>query len=161
MNSLTGIATFRAFRSRNYQLFFVGQLISRVGMWTQRTAVVWLIYSMTHSTFMLGLTVFAEQFPSFLFSVVGGTVADRYNRYKILMITQIASALQAITLTVLIFSAHNGVWQILALSTILGIINAFDVPARQPLVHEIIERKEDLPNAIALNSTLNNFARLI
>jgi MFS family permease len=161
MSKILNIRTFKAFQSRNYSLFFGGQLVSRIGMWMQRTAVVWMVYSMTHSTFMLGLTVFAEQFPSFLFSLLGGVVADRYNRYTVLMITQIISAVQAILLTVLVFSGHYEIWQILSLSVLLGIVNAFDIPARQPLVHDIINKKEDLPNAIALNSTLNNLARLI
>lgn len=161
MKKFQNIRTFKAFQSRNYALFFGGQLISRIGMWMQRTAVVWIVYSMTHSTFMLGLTVFAEQFPSFLFSLLGGVVADRYNRYRVLMITQIISAVQAILLTILIFTGHYAIWQILSLSVLLGIVNAFDIPARQPLVHDIIKKKEDLPNAIALNSTLNNLARLI
>ena len=161
MKKLSNISTFRAFRSRNYQLFFWGQLISRIGMWTQRTAVVWVVYTMTHSTLMIGLTYFAEQFPSFLLSIPGGIVADRYNRYKVLMATQVASAIQAIALTILVFMEHMVVWQILALSVFLGMVNAFDVPARQPLVHDIIDDPADLPNAIALNSTLNNLSRLI
>ncbi|WP_428230890.1 MFS transporter [Flavobacterium sp.] len=161
MSKILNLRTFKAFQSRNYALFFGGQLISRIGMWMQRTAVVWIVYSMTHSTFMLGLTVFAEQFPSFLFSLLGGVVADRNNRYKVLMITQIISALQAVLLTVLVFMEHYVIWEILSLSVLLGIVNAFDIPARQPLVHDIIKKKEDLPNAIALNSTLNNLARLI
>lgn len=161
MTNILNIRTFKAFQSRNYALFFGGQLISRIGMWMQRTAVVWIVYSMTHSTFMLGLTVFAEQFPSFLFSLLGGVVADRNNRYKVLIITQIISALQAVLLTILVFMEHYVIWEILSLSVLLGIVNAFDIPARQPLVHDIINKKEDLPNAIALNSTLNNLARLI
>lgn len=158
---LTGKTTFRAFRNRNYRLFFTGQSISRIGMWMQRTAVVWVIYSITHSAFMIGLTMFAEQFPSFLFSLLGGVTADRYNRYKILLVTQSASMLQAILLTLLIFANNYTVWEILALSIMLGIINAFDVPARQPLVHEMVNEKADVPNAIALNATLTNLALLI
>jgi len=161
MKKLSNISTFRAFKSRNYQLFFWGQLVSRIGMWTQRTAVVWVVYTMTHSTLMIGLTYFTEQFPSFLLSIPGGIVADRYNRYKVLMATQVASAIQAIALTILVFMEHMVVWQILALSVFLGMVNAFDVPARQPLVHDIIDDPADLPNAIALNSTLNNLSRLI
>ncbi len=130
-------------------------------MWMQRTAVVWIIYSMTHSAFMIGFTMFAEQFPSFLISLLGGVTADRYNRYKILLVTQSASMLQAILLTILIFANHYTVWEILALSIMLGIINAFDVPARQPLVHEMVNDKADVPNAVALNATLTNLALLI
>jgi MFS family permease len=158
---LTGSNTFRAFRNRNYRLFFTGQSISRIGMWMQRTAVIWVIYTITHSTFMLGLTMFAEQFPSFLFSLLGGIAADRHNRYKILLATQTASMIQAVLLTILIFTNHYVVWQILSLSVVLGIINAYDVPARQPLVHEMVNDKADVPNAIALNSSLTNLARLL
>ncbi|HWY37916.1 MAG TPA: MFS transporter, partial [Bacteroidia bacterium] len=92
---------FRAFRNRNYALFFSGQSVSQIGTWMQRTAVVWVIYTLTHSAFMLGFAIFAQQFPSFLFSLLGGIVADRYNRYKILLVTQTASMIQAILLAVL------------------------------------------------------------
>src|ERR1700753_756021 len=100
------ITTFRAFKSRNYRLYFTGQSASLIGTWMQKTAVSWVIYTLTHSTFMLGLTLFASQFPSFLFSVIGGVVSDRYNRFRVLMATQIASMVQAILLTVLIFLKH-------------------------------------------------------
>ena len=153
--------TFRAFKNRSYRLFFTGQSISQIGTWMQRTGVSWVVYTMTHSAFMLGLTVFASQFPSFLFSLLGGIASDRYNRYKLLLITQTASMIQAILLAILILINHYQVWEILTLSVILGIINAFDVPARQPLIHEMVTDKEDLPNAFALNSSMVNIARLI
>lgn len=155
------ISTFRAFKSRNYRLYFSGQSISLIGTWMQKTAVSWVIYSLTHSTFMLGVTLFASQFPSFLFSLLGGVVSDRYNRYRVLLTTQVASMIQAILLTILIFSKHYVVWEILTLSVVLGVINAFDVPARQSLVYEMIEDKNDLPNALALNSSMVNLSRLI
>src|ERR1700733_12747201 len=123
------ITTFNAFKNRNYRLFFAGQSISQIGTWMQRTGVSWVVYTMTHSAFMLGLTIFASQFPSFLFSLPGGIVSDRYNRYKVLLITQIASMVQAILLAILIFTNHYTVWEILTLSVLLGVINAFDVPA--------------------------------
>lgn len=153
--------TFRAFRNRNYALFFTGQSVSQIGTWMQRTAVVWVIYSLTHSASMIGVAVFAQQFPSFLFSLFGGVVADRHSRYKILLITQTASMTQAILLAVLILSNHYVIWEILTLSVLLGIVNAFDVPARQPMVHEMVDNKEDLANAISLNSAMVNMARLI
>jgi len=153
--------TFRAFRNRNYTLFFSGQSISLIGTWMQRTGVSWLVYTMTHSTFMLGLTVFASQFPSFLLSLFGGIVSDRYNRYKIIFITQTVSMLQAVLLAILTLTHHYFVWEILALSVILGVANAFDVPARQPLVHQLVSDKADLPNALALNSSMNNLAMLL
>jgi MFS family permease len=155
------IDTFRAFRNRNYALFFTGQSISQIGTWMQRTAISWVIYSLTHSPFMLGLSVFTAQFPSFLFSLYGGIIADRYQRYRILLITQSASLLQALVLAILVLSGHSRLWEIFALNVILGTINAFDVPARQPLVHELIKDKSELPNAMALNSSMVNIARLI
>jgi len=155
------ITTFNAFRNRNYRLFFISQSISQIGTWMQRTAVSWVVYTITHSAFMLGLTVFASQFPSFLFSLLGGIAADRYSRYKLLLLTQTLSMLQAILMAILVFANHYTVWEILTLSVILGIINAFDVPARQPLVHEMVTDKADLPNALALNSSMVNLARLV
>jgi MFS family permease len=153
--------TFRAFRYRNYRLFFYGQSVSQIGTWMQRTGVSWVVYTMTHSPLMLGLTVFASQFPSFLFSLPGGVISDRYNRYKLLLGTQIASMVQAFLLFLLTMSSHYSAWSLLLLSAILGIINAFDVPARQPLIHEMVTDKADLPNAMALNSSMVNLARLI
>jgi MFS family permease len=155
------ISTFRAFKSRNYRLYFTGQSVSLIGTWMQKTAVSWVIYTLTHSTFMLGVTLFASQFPSFLFSLIGGVVSDRYNRYRVLLLTQVASMIQAILLATLILLNHYEVWEILALSVMLGIINAFDVPARQSLVYEMVEDKNDLPNALALNSSMVNLSRLI
>ncbi len=155
------INTFKAFQSRNYRLYFAGQSVSLIGTWMQRTAVYWVVYVQTHSTFMLGLAVFAAQFPSFLFSSLGGVVSDRYNRYKVLVFTQIASLVQATLLAALVIFTHYTVWEIFSLSVVLGIINAFDVPARQSMVHELIDNKEDLPNAIALNSSMVNLARLL
>lgn len=142
-------------------MFFSGQSFSLMGTWMQRTAVYWVIYIQTHSAFILGLSVFAIQFPTFLFSLLGGTVADRYSRYKVLLITQIASMIQAILLTIIIVFTTYSVPEILFLSVILGIINAFDVPARQSLVQDMVENKEDLGNAIALNSSMVQVAKLV
>jgi len=155
------INTFRAFKSRNYRLYFTGQSISLIGTWMQKTAVSWVVYSLTHSTLMLGVSLFASQFPSFLLSLMGGVVSDRYNRFKVLLTTQFASLIQAALLALLILSKHYTVWEILSLSVLLGIINAFDVPARQSLVYEMIDNKDDLPNALALNSSMVNLSRLI
>src|ERR1700748_871733 len=145
---------FRAFKSRNYRLYFVGQSVSLIGTWMQKTAVSWVIYTLTHSTLMLGVTLFASQFPSFLFSLIGGVVSDRYDRFRVLLATQVASMIQALLLAVLILLKHYEVWEILTLSVLLGVINAFDVPARQSLVYEMVEDKNDLPNALALNSSM-------
>ncbi|GAA3973048.1 MFS transporter [Pedobacter ginsengiterrae] len=155
------ISTFNAFKSRNYRLYFGGQSISLIGTWMQKTAVSWVVYEQTHSNFMLGLTLFASLFPSFIFSFIGGVASDRYDKYKLLLITQIASMVQAVLMTILIFSKHYEMWQIIALSALLGLINAFDVPARQSLVYEMVDNKEDLPNALALNSSMVNLSRLI
>jgi MFS family permease len=155
------ISTFNAFKSRNYRLYFTGQSVSLIGTWMQKTAVSWVIYSLTHSKFMLGLTLFSTMFPSFLFSFIGGVVSDRYNRYKLLLLTQVVSMVQAILLTLLIFFGHYTVWEILSLSVLLGIVNAFDVPARQSLVYDMVDDKKDLPNALALNSSMVNLSRLI
>jgi len=154
-------STFRAFRNRNYSLFFSGQSLSQIGTWMQRTAVIWVIYTLTHSASMIGFAVFAQQFPSFLLSLFGGVVADRYARYRILLVTQTLSMIQAILLAVLILTNHYVIWEILALSALLGVINAFDVPARQPMVHDMVDDKNDLANAISLNSGMVNLARLI
>jgi len=127
----------------------------------QQTAVVWVIYTMTHSAFMLGVTVFAEQFPAFLLSVFGGAAADRYSRYKIVNITQVASMIQAVLLAVLVLTNHYVVWEILALSVILGIINAFDVPARQAMIHDVLYDEADLPSALSLSSSTASLSRLV
>lgn len=155
------INTFRAFQSRNYRLFFAGQSVSLMGTWMQRTAVYWVIYVQTNSAFILGLSVFASQFPSFLLSLLGGTIADRYDRFKVLLFTQIASMIQAIAMTVVVVFTDYSVVELIVLSVLLGIINAFDVPARQSLVHVMVQHKEDVGNAIALNSSMVNLARLI
>ncbi|MET3113296.1 MFS family permease [Pedobacter sp. CG_S7] len=155
------ISTFSAFKNRNYRLYFAGQSISLIGTWMQKTAVYWVIYSQTNSQFMLGLTLFASLSPSFIFSFLGGVVSDRYNRYKVLLVTQVASMAQAILLTLVIVFQDYAVWEIIALSALLGLINAFDVPARQSLVYEMVEDKKDLPNALALNSSMVNLSRLI
>ncbi|MDB4901081.1 MAG: transporter [Mucilaginibacter sp.] len=160
LNKVREVRTFRAFKSRNYRLYFTGQSVSLIGTWMQKTAVSWVIYTLTHSTFMLGLTLFASQFPSFLFSLIGGVISDRYNRYKVLLTTQVASLIQALLLAILILMKHYSVWEILSLSVVLGIINAFDVPARQSLVYEMVDDKSDLPNALALNSSMVNLSRI-
>lgn len=158
---MSKINTFRAFGSRNYRLYFVGQSISLMGTWMQKTAVSWVVYIETHSTFMLGVSLFATQFPSFLLSLLGGVVSDRYNRFRVLLGTQAASLIQSLLLMTVVLVAHANVWAIIGLGSVLGIINAFDVPTRQALVYEMIQSKEDLPNALALNSSMVNLSRLI
>ncbi|RYY15705.1 MAG: MFS transporter, partial [Cytophagaceae bacterium] len=148
---------FRAFRSRNYRLFFAGQSLSLLGTWMQKTAVSWVVYSLTQSKVMLGVSVFATLFPSALFSLLGGIAADRYSRYRLLLATQALSMAQAALLTLaVVFDRQHVVWEIIGLSAVLGVINAFDVPARQSLVYELVADPQDLPNAVALNSTMLN-----
>jgi MFS family permease len=156
------LTTFHSFKNKNFRLFFSGQFVSLLGTWMQKTAVSWLVYSITQSKFMLGVSVFATLFPTALFSLYGGIVADRYDRYKILVITQIISLFQAILMTLaVIFFKEDIVWWIILLSVMLGIINGFDVPARQSLVRELIVDKANLPNALALNSSMVNLSKLI
>lgn len=159
--NISNISTFRAFRSTNYTLYFIGRSVSQFGTWMQRTAVVWVIYSMTHSAWMLGLTIFAEQFPSFLFSAFGGVAADRHNRFKIINITQISSMVQAVLLAILVITKHGGVWEILTLSVILGIINAYDVPARQTMINEVVADETDLPSALSLSAAMASLSKLL
>lgn len=161
MKKVSELNLFRAFRSRNYTLYFFGRAVSQFGTWMQRTAVVWLVYSLTKSAFLIGLTIFAEIFPSFLFSVAGGVAADRYDRYQVIRITQVASMIQSVLLALLAFSGHNVVWAILVLSVLLGIINAFDVPARQALVNDVVTDKADLPNALSLTTATASLAQLL
>lgn len=152
---------FAAFRSRNYRLYFFGQSLSLIGTWMQRTAVYWLVYEVSDSASILGITVFCAQFPSFLFSMLGGVVSDRYDRFRVLLATQIASLVQALLLAWLVYYGSYELWHVLLLTAALGAINAFDVPARQSLVYDIVDHKDNLPNAIALNSSMVNVARLI
>jgi MFS family permease len=127
----------------------------------QRMAVSWLVYRLTGSAFMLGILTFAGQIPTFLLSPYGGVISDRYNRYKILLLTQIAAMLQAAALAVMVLSGFYNISAIILLSVLLGIINAFDTPSRQSLLIVLVEDKNDLPNAIALNSSVINMARLL
>ena len=154
--------TFSSFKNRNFRLFFMGQSISLLGTWMQKTAVSWVVYSLTQSKFMLGVSVFASLFPTALVSLYGGIIADRYNRYKILLSTQILSLIQAALLTLaIVIYKQDAVWVIIILSAVLGFINGFDVPARQSLIRELIVDKNNLPNALALNSSMVNLSKLI
>jgi len=150
----------RSFKERDFRLFFSGQFVSMTGTWMQMTAQVWLVYRLTESSFMLGLTGFAGQVPVLLFALFGGALADRCDRRRLLLWTQAFSLLQATLLAVLTLSGTVQISHILALAFMLGTINAFDVPARQSFLVEIVEH-EDLPNAIALNSTLVNSSRMV
>ncbi len=153
--------TFRSLQYRNYRLFFGGQSISLIGTWIQRIAMPWLVYDISHSVVLLGIVGFASQIPTFLLASFAGVIVDRSNRYHILIAAQILAMLQALALASLFFMDTIQVWHVIALSILLGVINAFDVPARQSFLVEMVEKKEDLGNAIALNSTMVNGARLL
>jgi MFS family permease len=152
--------TFRALRHRNFQLFFSGQLISLVGTWMQNVAQAWLVYNMTHSSVRLGEISFASQIPVFLFAPIGGMAADRYNRHRLVIGTQVSSMILALILGTLQLTGVIQVWHIFVLSALLGVVNAFDIPARQSFMVEMVGR-DDLMNAIALNSSMFNGARII
>ncbi len=152
---------FRALRYRNYRLFFIGQTISLTGTWMQQVAVGWLAYRLTNSPFLLGIVGFVGQIPTFIFSPFAGVFADRHDRKKMLLITQTLAMVQALILAVLILTGNIRVWHILVLSAVLGIINSFDLPIRQAFTVEMVENRQDLGNAIALNSSMVNAARLI
>jgi MFS family permease len=158
----TGLKSiFRSLQYRNYRLYFFGQSISLIGTWIQRIALPWLVYSITGSAFLLGVVGFAGQIPTFLFAPFAGVLIDRWNRYTILIITQVLAMIQAFILAFLVLNKSIEVWQIILLSTFLGCINAFDMPARHSFVVDMVEKREDLGNAIALNSTMVNIARLL
>ena len=152
---------FRSLQYRNYKLFFTGQSISLIGTWMQRIAMPWLVYHLTGSAFLLGLVSFAGQIPTFVLSPLAGVVTDKFSKYRVLLITQIISLVQALILAVLALTGVIEIWHIVVLSIILGCVNAFDVPSRHSFVIEMVEKKEHLGNAIALNSMMFNGARLI
>ncbi len=152
---------FRALRSRNYKLFFGGQSFSLIGTWMTQVATTWLVYRLTHSTLWLGLVGFSSQILTFILSPFTGVLADRWNRHRILVITQILGMVQSFLLAGLALSGVITAWQVLVLSSMQGLINAFDIPARQSFVVDMVEDKKDLSNAIALNSFMFNSARLI
>lgn len=151
----------RALRHRNYRLFFLGQGTSLVGTWITRVATSWLVYRLTGSAALLGLVGFAGQIPTFFLGPFAGVWVDRLDRYRVLLVTQVGAMLQSATLAVLTIGGVIEVWHIVALSLAQGVINAFDAPARQSFVVEMVEGPEDLPNAIALNSSLFNGARFV
>ncbi|MEA5626358.1 MFS transporter [Nostoc sp. UHCC 0251] len=150
-----------ALRSKNYQLFFAGQGVSLIGTWMTQLATIWLVYDLTNSALMLGVVGFSSQIPSFFLAPFGGVFVDRFSRYRTLICTQILAMIQSLTLAVLALTGVIQVWHIIALSLFQGFINALDAPARQAFVPELVERREDLANAIAINSTMINGARLI
>ncbi|MGO9230555.1 MAG: MFS transporter [Bryobacteraceae bacterium] len=153
-------ATLRALGYRNFQLFFGGQLISLIGTWMQNIAQAWLVYRLTGSSVMLGAVSFAGQIPIFFLAPLGGIVADRYNRRRVVIGTQAASMLLAFALAGLTLTKTVHVWHVFVLASLLGMVNAFDIPARQSFQVEMVG-KADLMNAIALNSSMFNASRVI
>jgi MFS family permease len=156
----------RALADRNYRLFFAGQGVSLVGTWMTRLASGWLVFRLAGSdaAWLLGVVSFASLAPTFFLAPIAGALVDRSNRHRVLVITQVLSLLQSAALAVVAFTAGPGtgtIWIIAGLSVFQGFINAFDMPARQSLLIEMIARREDLPNAIALNSSLVNGSRLV
>jgi MFS family permease len=152
---------FRALRHRNYRLFFLGQGLSLLGTWITRLASSWLVYRLTGSAFLLGLVAFSGQIPSLVVSPIAGVLIDRWNRHRVLVITQALAMLVSLTLAVLTLSGRVTVGQVLALMLAQGIVTAFDTPARQSFVIQMVGDPADLPNAIALNSSLVNGSRMI
>jgi MFS family permease len=151
----------RAFESRNYRLFFAGQTVSLIGTWITRIATSWLVYRLTGSVLLLGIVGFCGQIPTLLLAPFAGVLVDRWDRHRILVITQALSLAQSVALAALTLSGTITVAHVLALQVVQGIINAFDTPARQAFVVEMVEDRADLPNAIALNSSMVNASRII
>jgi MFS family permease len=158
----TGLAfATRALRSRNYKLFFTGQLVSLIGTWMTRIAMSWLVYRLTGSAALLGIVGFASQIPAFVLGPVAGVWIDRWNRHRTVVWTQVLSMVQSLALAGLALAHIITTWEIVLLAFMQGLINAIDMPARQSFVIEMVDRREDLGNAIALNSSMVNGARLI
>jgi len=151
----------RALGHRNYRLFFSGQTVSLIGTWMTRIATGWLVYRLTHSALLLGVVSFAGQIPAFFLAAFAGVWVDRWNRHRTLVVTQIFSMLQSFALAVLALRGTITITEIVWLSLAQGLINAFDMPARQAFVVQMVDRREDLSSAIALNSSMVNAARLI
>lgn len=151
----------RAFTHRDFRLFFSGHFLSLIGTWMQHVAMSWLVYRLTGSALALGAIGFVSQFPSFAIAPFAGVLADRWSRRRIVLGTQLIGMVQAVALAVLTLTGAIEVWHLFLLATVLGIANGFDIPARQALLVELVEGTEDLANAIALNSSMFNAARLV
>ena len=150
----------RALRYRNFRLFISGQLISLIGTWMQTVAQSWLVYRLTGEATMLGFVAFAGQFPVFILALVGGMMADRVRPHTLIVITQSTSMMLTLVLALLTLTGHVHIWHIVTTSLLLGVVNAFDIPARQVFVAQTVARP-DLMNAIALNSSMFNGARVV
>src|SRR3954463_6393907 len=151
----------RALRHRNYQLFFAGQSTSLIGTWLTKFATSWMAYRLTGSAFMLGLVAFASNAPTALFAPIAGVLVDRTNRRHTIIVTQVFACVQSAALATFAFAGWMTIYHLIWLGAVQGLINAFDMPARQSFLRELIEDKSDLPNAIALNSSMVNLAKLV
>lgn len=161
MNSERARFAVRALKHRNFRLFTAGQTVSLIGSWMQQVAMGWLVFRLTNSAFLLGLVAFGAQGPSFILAPFAGVLADRSNRRRIVIIAQAVMMIQALLLAALVLSNTVRFWHVLWLSALFGCASAFDIPARQAFLLEMIDNRDDLPNAIALNSSMFNGARLI
>jgi len=152
---------FRSLKHRNFRLFIMGQSVSVIGTWMQMTAVAWLVWRLSHNAVLLGVVGFAARIPTFILTPFAGVLIDRVNRHRLVILTQTLAMLQALMLAGLMYSGQIAIWQIIVLSLLLGFINAVDMPARQSFLIQMLDEPEDLTNAIALNSSMVNGARLI
>jgi MFS family permease len=154
-------SSFRALRSRNYRLFLIGQGVSLIGTWMQQTGLAWLVYEMTGSPLKLGAVAFSGQIPAFFLAPVAGVLSDQLDRRRTLFVTQAVAMAQAVLLVLLTWTGHITIWQIVLLSAMLGVVNAFDMPTRQAFLVDMASHRADLPNVVALNSSMVNLTRLI
>ena len=154
-------ASFRALASRNYRLFLIGQGVSLIGTWMQQTGILWLVYDETRSPAMLGAVMFFGQIPAFFLAPIAGVYSDQLDRRRTLFVTQVFAMTQAVLLVLLTWTGKIEIWQIIALSAMLGVVNAFDMPTRQAFLVDMAATRADLPNAIALNSSMVNLSRLV
>src|SRR5205814_10345306 len=154
------LRAFTALRHRNFRLFWFGQLISLIGTWMQSIGQAWLVLELTHSAWLLGVVGALQFLPIMLFSLFGGVLADRLPKRRVLLFTQSFAMLQAAVLWILVASGQIQIWEVLVLASLLGLTNSVDMPTRQAFVVEMVGR-EDLPNAIALNSSVFNMARVV
>lgn len=151
----------RALSHRNYRIFFAGQSVSLIGTWMQQTAMAWLVYRLTGSAWWLGIISFASKIPAFIVSPLTGVLSDRWNQHRALIITQVLAMLQALALAALALLGLIQIWQLIVLGIVLGVVSAFDMTIRQAFLLQMVTQREDLANAIALNSSMVNATRLI
>src|SRR5690349_19137764 len=154
-------AMVRAFRHRNFRLYFGGQSVSLIGTWVQQIALSWTIYQLTHSSFLLGLVSFAGQLPLFILTPFAGVLVDRFSRHRILIVTQSLALLQAFALALVVSTGVLRVWNLIALSVFAGSVLAVDLTARQAFIVDMVGSGDDLPNAVALNAFVINGGRML